>query len=157
MLPRLKQLVDEVAPLHSKLILLIGPPGCGKTALLLGLAEQARVSVMNLGLELGTRLSKLRNKQRRLQAGNLLREIADKHASGDLLLADNIELLFDVSLAINPLDLLKRLAHARRVVAVWPGEHRPGSIGIRLTYAEASHPEHRDYALDGVVPFYIQT
>jgi SpoVK/Ycf46/Vps4 family AAA+-type ATPase len=62
MLPRLKQLVDEVAPLHSKLILLIGPPGGGKTALLSGLAEQARVSVMNLGLELGTRLSKLPNK-----------------------------------------------------------------------------------------------
>jgi hypothetical protein len=157
MLPRLKQLVDEVAPLHSKLILLIGPPGCGKTALLSGLAEQVHVSVMNLGMELGTRLSKLPNKQRRLQAGNLLREIADEHASGDLLLVDNIELLFDASLAINPLDLLKRLAHARRVVAAWPGEHRQGSGAPRLTYAETSHPEHRDYSLDGVVPFYIQT
>jgi ABC-type uncharacterized transport system ATPase subunit len=157
MLSRLKQLVDEVAPLHSKLILLIGPPGCGKTALLAGLGARTRVSVMNLGLELGTRLSKLPNKQRRLQAGNLLREIADEHASGDLLVVDNIELLFDASLAINPLDLLKRLAHARRVVAAWPGEHRQGSGAPRLTYAETSHPEHRDYSLDGVVPFYIQT
>jgi hypothetical protein len=121
------------------------------------LAEQARVSVMNLGLELGTRLSKLPNKQRRLQAGNLLREIADEHASGDLLPVDNIELLFDASLAINPLYLLKRLAHAQRVVAAWPGEHRQGSTGTRITYAETSHPEHRDYSLDGVVPFYIQT
>jgi predicted AAA+ superfamily ATPase len=155
MLPRLKQLVDEVTPLNSKLILLIGPPGCGKTALLSGLAEQARVLVMNLGLELGTRLSKLPNKQRRLQAGNLLREIADGHANGDLLLIDNIELLFDASLAINPLDLLKRLAHARRVVAAWPGEHRQGNSGPRLAYAETGHPEHRDYSLDGVVPFYI--
>jgi predicted AAA+ superfamily ATPase len=157
MLPRLTQLVDEVAPLHSKLILLIGPPGCGKTALLSGLAEQVPVSVMNLGLELGTRLAKLPNKQRRLQAGNLLREIANEHANGDLLLIDNIELLFDASLAINPLDLLKRLAHARRVVAAWPGEHRQGSTGARLAYAETNHPEHRDYSLDGVVPFYIQT
>jgi len=162
MLPRLKQLVDEVAPLHSKLILLIGPPGCGKTALLAALSEQAlaeqvHVSVMNLGLELGTRLAKLPNKQRRLQAGNLLREIADEHASGDLLLVDNIELLFDASLAINPLDLLKRLAHARRVVAAWPGEHRQGGTGTRIAYAETSHPEHRDYSLDGVIPFYIQT
>jgi ABC-type uncharacterized transport system YnjBCD ATPase subunit len=161
-LSRLKQLVDEVAPLHSKLILLIGPPGCGKTALLAAFAEQAlaeqvHVSVMNLGMELGTRLAKLPNKQRRLQAGNLLREIADEHASGDLLLVDNIELLFDNTLTINPLDLLKRLAHARRVVAAWPGEHRQGSTGARLAYAETSHPEHRDYALDGVVPFYIQT
>jgi hypothetical protein len=112
---------------------------------------------MNLGLELGTRLAKLPNKQRRLQAGHLLREIADEHAGGDLLLVDNIELLFDASLAINPLDLLKRLAQARRVVAAWPGEHREGSTGARLIYAETSHPEHRDDSLAGVVPFYIQT
>ncbi|MFE8034671.1 BREX-3 system P-loop-containing protein BrxF [Thiohalocapsa marina] len=157
MLPRLKQLVDEIAPLHSKLILLIGSPGCGKTALLLEFAEQAHVSVMNLGLKLGARLARLPHKQRRLQAGHLLREIADEHASGDLLLVDNIELLFDASLAINPLDLLKRLAHARRVVAAWPGEHREGSTGARLIYAETSHPEHRDDSLAGVIPFFIQT
>ena len=162
MLPRLKQLIDEVGPLNSKLILLIGPPDCGKTALLAAfaeqaLADQAGASVMNLGLELGTRLAKLPQKQRRLQVGNLLREIANEHANGDLLLVDNIELLFDGTLTINPLDLLKRLAHARRVVAAWPGEHRQGSTGARLAYAETSHPEHRDYSLDGVVPFYIQT
>jgi len=156
MLSRLKQLVEEVAPLHSKLILLIGPPGCGKTALLSSLAEQASVSVMNLGLELGRRLAKLPQRQRKLEAGNLLREIGDEHASGGLLLIDNIELLFDTSLALNPLDLLKRQAHARRIVAIWPGEHRQGGSGPRLTYAETGHPEHRDYALDGVVPFHIQ-
>ncbi len=156
MLSRLKQLVDEVVPLHSKLILLTGPPGCGKTALLLRLAEQASASVMNLGLELSKRLAKLPQKQRQLQAGSVLREIADQHASSDLLLIDNIEVLFDASLALNPLDLLKHQAHVRRVVAVWPGEHRQGGSGPRLTYAETGHPEYRDYALDGVVPFHIQ-
>jgi len=156
MLSRLKQLVDEVAPLHSKLILLIGPPGCGKSVLLSGLSEQANTSVMNLSLELGRRLAKLPSMQRQLQAGSLLREIGDERARGDLLLIDNIELLFDASLALNPLDLLKRQGHARRVVAVWPGEHRQGSNGPRLTYAETGHPEYRDYALDGVVPFHIQ-
>ena len=65
MLPGLKQLVAEVAPLHSKLVLLIGPPGCGKTALLSGIADQAGASVMNLGLELSMRLAKLPHKQRR--------------------------------------------------------------------------------------------
>lgn len=155
MLSRLMQLVDEIAPLHSKLILLIGPPGCGKTALLLSLAEQASAPVLNLGLELGRRLAKLPQRHRQLQAGGLLREIADKQARSDLLLIDNIELLFDASLALNPLDLLKRQAHARRVVAVWPGEHRQGGGGPRLTYAETGHPEHRDYALDGVVPFHL--
>lgn len=156
MLPRLKQLIDEVGPLHSKLILLIGPPGCGKTALLTMLAEQTDSSVINLGLELGSRLSKLPNKQRQLQAGSLLREVVQERASSDLLLIDNIELLFDAALEINPLDLLRRQAHARPVVAAWPGDYRGEGKRPRLSYAQIGHPEHRDYALDGAVPFFLQ-
>ena len=60
---------------------------------------------------------------------------------------DNLELLFEPCLQINPLDLVRRLAHSKRVVAVWPGELR----GDRLVYADMSHPEHRDYSRDGVV------
>lgn len=156
MLPRLTRLVEQVAPLHSKLILLTGPPGCGKSALLADLAEQTGASVLNLSAELGRRLAALPSMRRKLQAGNFLREIGDEHASGDLLLIDNIELLFDASLALNPFELLKRQAHARRVVAVWPGENRQGGGGPRLTYAETGHPEYRDYALDGAVPFPVQ-
>jgi hypothetical protein len=82
-----------------------------------------------------------------------MRELADEYASGDLVLLDNIELLFDQSLRLDPLDLLKRHAHARRVVSVWPGELRDG----RLSYAEMGHPEYQDYGLEGVVPFEIET
>jgi dephospho-CoA kinase len=39
MFTRLDRLVDEIAALHSKLILLVGRPGCGKTALLSGLEK----------------------------------------------------------------------------------------------------------------------
>ena len=63
------------------------------------------------------------------------------------MLLDNLELLFEKSLHINPLDLLKRIAHSKRVVAVWPGELR----GDRLIYADMSHPEHRDYSRLGVI------
>jgi hypothetical protein len=80
-----------------------------------------------------------------------MREIAKSHGCGDLLLIDNIELLFEASLALNPLDLLKRLAQARRVVAVWPAGLRHSNNGPRLTYAEMGHPEYRDYGIDGVV------
>ena len=83
-------------------------------------------------------------------------ELADQHASGDLLLLDNIELLFDRSLQLDPLDLLKRHAHAKRVVAVWPGELQGDARTGRLTYSDMGHPEHQDYSLAGVVPFEIQ-
>ena len=149
MLTRLDRLVDEIAALHSKLILLVGRPGCGKTALMATLAHRRGVKVMNVGAALGQRLTKLPQRQRALQAFVAMRELADEHASGDLLLLDNIELLFDRSLKLDPLDLLKRLAHVRRVVAVWPGELRDG----RLSYAQMGHPEYQDYGLDGLVPF----
>ena len=82
-----------------------------------------------------------------------MRELAEEYASGDLLLLDNIELLFDQSLKLDPLDQLKRHAHAKRVVASWPGVLRDG----RLSYAEMGHPEYQDYGLDGLVPFEIGT
>lgn len=151
MLAKLDRLVDEIAALHSKLVLLIGPPGCGKTKLLGQLAESRAAKVMNVGAELGARLAALPQRQRVLQANVSMRELADGYASGDLLLLDNIELLFDQSLKLDPLDLLKRHAHTRRVVAVWPGQFRVG----RLSYAEIGHPEYQDYGLDGLVPFEI--
>jgi ABC-type uncharacterized transport system ATPase component len=153
MLTRLDRLVDEITALHSKLILLVGRPGCGKSALLAALANRRGMKVMNVGAALGRRLAAMPQRQRALQANVAMRELADEYASGDLILLDNIELLFDRALKLDPLDLLKRHAHARRVVAVWPGELRDG----RLSYAEMGHPEYQDYGLEGVVPFEIET
>jgi hypothetical protein len=152
MLTRLDRLVDEISALHSKLILLVGRPECGKSALLAELANRRGVKVMNAGAALGKRLAALPQRKRMLQASVMMRELADQHAVGDLLLLDNIELLFDRTLQLDPLDLLKQLARSRRVVAVWPGQLRGG----RLTYAEQGHPEHQDYGLEGLVPFAIQ-
>jgi len=148
---KLDRLIDEVGALQSKLILLIGPPKSGKTGLLNALAKSRGVSPLNVGAELGGRLASLPQKQRSLQTTTILRELADQHAKDNLLLLDNIEVLFDQSLKLDPLDLLKRHAHARRVVAVWPGELDDG----RLTYADMGHPEHQDYGIGGLVPFEV--
>ena len=155
-LERLERLVDEVAALQSKLVLLIGPPSSGKTALLNSLAKSKGRVPLNIGAELGGRLAGMPQRQRHLQTTTVLRELADQHATDDLLLLDNIELLFDRSLQLDPLDLLKRHAHARRVVAVWPGELNGDARTGRLTYADMGHPEHQDYSLTGVVLFEIQ-
>ena|ERR1035437_2744748 len=147
MLARLEQLVTEIAALHSKLILLVGPPRAGKTDLLTAFAEHTKAHILNVGSELGRRMASIPMRQRHLQADTMLRVLADQHVKGDLLLMDNIELLFDMSMQLNPLDLLKRHAHSKRVVAVWPGE----LVQDRLTYAGMGHPEHRDYAKEGLV------
>ena len=157
MIEKLESQVNEVGALQSKLVLLIGPPHSGKTALLQTLAKNRGVTPLNVGAELGGRLAGMPQRQRHLQTTTLLRELADQHASVDLLLLDNIELLFDRSLQLDPLDLLKRHAHAKRVVAVWPGELQGDTRTGRLTYAGMGHPEHQDYSLAGVVPFEIQS
>ena len=147
MLAKLERLIGEIGDLNSKLVLLVGASRSGKTKLLHELGSKLNIEPLNVGLELGRRLAATPINKRGFSAGELLREIADKERTDDPLLLDNLELLFEKSLQINPLDLVKRLAHSKRVVAVWPGELR----GDRLIYADMSHPEHRDYSRDGVV------
>lgn len=147
MLAKLERLIGEINDLNSKLILLVGPSRSGKTLLLRQLSTKLDIQPLNVGLELGRQLAATPNNERGFSVGELLREIADKERTEDPLLLDNLELLFEPSLQINPLDLVRRLAHSKRVVAVWPGELR----GDRLVYADMSHPEHRDYSRDAVV------
>ena len=147
MLEQLERLIGEIGDLNSKLVLLVGASRSGKTKLLRELGAKLNIEPLNVGMELGRRLAATPNNKRGFSAGELLREIADKERTDDPLLLDNLELLFEKGLQINPLDLVKRLAHCKRVVAVWPGELR----GDRLIYADMSHPEHRDYSRDGVV------
>lgn len=147
MLAKLERLIGEIGDLNSKLVLLVGASRSGKTKLLRELGAKLNIEPLNVGLELGRRLAATPINKRGFSAGELLREIADKERADDPLLLDNLELLFEKGLQINPLDLVKRLAHSTRVVAVWPGELR----GDRLIYADMSHPEHRDYSRDGVV------
>lgn len=144
---KLEQLIGEIGDINSKLILLVGPSRSGKTQRLRQLGAKLNIEPLNVGLELGRRLAATPNNKRGFLAGELLREIADKERTEDPLLLDNLELLFEPGLQINPLDLVRRLAHSKRVVAVWPGEMR----GDRLIYADMSHPEHRDYSCEGVV------
>lgn len=146
-LDRLERLVGEIGDLQSKLILLVGNDD--KTRLLRTLAQRLNVAPFNLGVKLGHRLAATPVSERGFSANELLREITDSARGDAPLMLDNLEVLFEPSLKINPLDLIKRLAHSRRVVAVWPGEMRDD----RLVYASMGHPEYRDYSRDGVVVF----
>jgi len=147
MLTQVEKVLAELSHLNSKLALLVGPSRTGKTRLLRELGDKLHVKPMNVSLELGRRLIATPNNKRSFCAGGLLRQIAEEEHSDDPLLLDNLELLFEPGLQINPLDLVKRLAHSTRVIAIWPGELR----NDRLIYADMSHPEHRNYVRSGVV------
>jgi hypothetical protein len=146
-LDRLIRLVGEIGDLQSKLLLLIGDSG--KTQLLRALANRIQTTPVNVGAKLAHRLATLPASDRGFSTNEHLREITNSVRSETPLLLDNLEVLFEPSLKINPFDLIKRLAHSRPVIAVWPGELRDD----RLVYAHMGHPEYRDYLRDGAVVF----
>src|SRR5690554_2240364 len=72
MLEQLEQRINEVGALQTKLVLLIGRPGSGKSALIGALAKQRGIPVMNVGAGLGRQLAAMSQRQRALQANVVL-------------------------------------------------------------------------------------
>lgn len=150
-LERLQRLMADTAQLQSKLILLAGGTPAERAALLSALQGSLHATPLHLGVSMASALTELPQRERHLQAGTLLRGIAQSHEPTGPLLIEGVELLFDASLKVNVLDLLKRQSQARPVVAIWPGEWRNG----RLTYAVLGNPEYQDHAAIGVIVFEI--
>ena len=62
----------------------------------------------------------LTERQRALQLPRLLREIVG-NGGDEMILLDNIEVIFDVDLKQDPLRLLQGLSRNKTVVAAWNG------------------------------------
>ena len=75
-----------------------------------------------------------------MRVARLLDDIV-KQAASDVVLLDNIEMLFAGELAQDPLRLLQGLSRNRTIVASWPGSFD----GQTLTYAEPGHCEFKKY------------
>jgi hypothetical protein len=151
MIDSLEKLIGDLSGLNNRLILLHSSGAAGKTALLTELSARRNAPILNVGVELGRNLLIIPTTQRRLSGPDLFNQLAREFSKNSLLLVDNVEILFDRHLALNPLDLLRRQAQHHRVVAAWPGDIR----NDRLTYATKGHTEYQDYALEGLVPFKI--
>ncbi|MFP1646592.1 BREX-3 system P-loop-containing protein BrxF [Pontitalea aquivivens] len=151
MIDDLERVVSDIGSLNSKLVLLVGRPRSGKSALLGKLSESMQVQVLNVGVALGRDLLSLSRARRNLKVSELFKALADSASANGILLLDNIELLFDRTLFVSTLDLLKSQSRVRRVVAVWPGEFRDD----RLSYAVSGHPEYQDHSTEGVVIFKV--
>ena len=136
--------IGHAESLYHRLVLVVGAGGSGQASALRDIAECMDAPLVNVGLELSRRLLDLTERQRRIRAPELLGRIVTETAS-DIVLLDNVELLFDVALHQNPLGLLQRLSRRRTVVATWNGSMEDGHI----VYAVPGHPEYRRYPVDG--------
>jgi AAA+ ATPase superfamily predicted ATPase len=132
--------INQAHELYHRLVLVVGPSGSGKTSLLQEVSKQTGFRYVNLNLELSRALLELTERQRILKLPLLVDEIIE--TTGDqVVLIDNIEILFEVSLKQDPLRLVQQISRNRTLVASWNG----AIAGGYLTYAAPNHPEYRRY------------
>jgi len=134
--------ISQTAELYHRLIILVAPAGAGKTTALQNIHERTGAPMINVNLELSRRMLELSERQRALQLPRIFSEIVNA-SGGDVVLLDNIELLFDVSLKQDPLRLLQGLSRNKTLVVAWNGSVYNG----HLTYAMPEHPEYRRYVI----------
>jgi hypothetical protein len=132
--------IEQAAVLYHRLVLVVAPSGAGKTAALEEVAKGAGARYINVNLELSRQLLDFTERQRALQASRVLSDIVGK-GDEQVVLLDNTEVLFDISLKQDPLRCLQGLSRQRTVVAAWNGTIEHGY----LIYAAPDHPEYRRY------------
>ncbi|MCG3155094.1 MAG: hypothetical protein DKINENOH_01696 [bacterium] len=137
------KIIDKITPaqqLYHRLVLVVGPPGSGKTSALSEVASRRQCRYVNLNLELSRRLLDLTERQRTLQLPQIMADIMGG-TDNEITLLDNTEILFEVGLKQDPLRLLQSMARNRMVVAAWNGRVEEKF----LLYAQPGHPEYRRY------------
>ena len=146
-LTALEEAIQQSSNQYFRLVILAGAPGSGKTAALQSIAHKAGCQVVNVNLELSKKMLELTRTQRSRQVERLLKEVIAA-APGEVVLLDNLEILFDTGLEVEPLRLLQVSSRNRTVVATWSGTY----VGGTLTYAEPGHPEFVQFKkVDAVV------
>ena len=138
--------IDQASKLYHRLILLVSPTSTGKTIALKEVHERMSAPLVNVNLELSQQLLSLTERQRALQLPHLLSEIVGASGS-EVILLDNIEVLFDVLLKQDPLRLMQGLSRNQTVVVAWSGS----IIGGHLVYATPDHPEYRRYPVNDLL------
>ena len=139
-LARLTEAVAQAGHSFHRLVLLVGPSGTGKTGILRQLAESQGGHYLNINLQLSQRLLELPRSKRPRQVDRILNTLTDEPPNG-LFILDNLEIIFDRTLQLDPLRFLTAASRKHTLVAAWSGTMHDGV----LTYAEPDHVEYKSY------------
>ena len=136
----LQQAITYAPEQYHRLILLVGPTGAGKTRALQELQKQIDAPLISVNLELSRQMLEMTEQQQVLRLPRLLGDLI-RTSAADVVLLDNIEMLFLPRFKQDPLRLLQAISRHRTLVVAWNGEVRQG----KLIYAVPDHPEYRTY------------
>jgi hypothetical protein len=134
--------IEQARTLYYRLVLVVTPSGAGKTEAMQDVSEQLNLPIININLRLSERLLDFTRHQRALRLPSILRNIIEE-TNRDIILLDNAEILFDVSLQQDPLRLLQSLSRNKTIVATWNGKIEQN----HLIYAEPGHVEYKRYPM----------
>lgn len=132
--------IERAQPQYYRLVLLVGGPGSTKTTLLTHLSEKHGYPCLRLSLAISEQMLGMNSRQRSAEVDGLVKQLVGD-AGGAVVLLDNIEVLFEPTLQVDPLRVLLGASRNTVVVAAWTGTYD----GKTFTYAKAGHPEHRVY------------
>jgi len=107
--------ISQAGARYHKVVLVVGGPGSGKTALLRSLTDQLHIPLLNLGLELSKKLLSLTVRERKLKASDIIADLLEGQEAPRLAV-DNTEIIFDPSLMLNPQGLLQSLSRTRLLI-----------------------------------------
>ncbi|MEW6106735.1 MAG: BREX-3 system P-loop-containing protein BrxF [Bacillota bacterium] len=126
--------IAQAEVLYYRLVLVTAPSGAGKTRLLQEVSKRTGAPLLNINLELSHRMLDLTRRQRAMQSPGLLSETVYETKSNVVLL-DNIELLFDVELKQDPLRILQGISRNKTIVAAWNGSVIGGYLWLCHAWA----------------------
>lgn len=138
--------INQASELYHRLVILVAPAGEGRTSALNAVHDQTSAPLINVNLELSRRMLDLTERQRALELPRIFSEIVNE-LSSEVVLLDNIEIIFDPSLKQDPLRLLQGISRNTTVVAAWNGNIDHGHI----VYASPGHPEYKKYPLKDIM------
>ncbi len=103
-------------------------------------ATQLDYPTLNINRQLSEQLINIPKQERARSVAQLLRQLVSA-VPNDAICLTGLEILFDRSLAVNPMRLLGTCAINKTLLVCWPGDITSSG----LSYATPSHPEYRTY------------
>jgi len=142
----IKEAISNAPAMYSRLILLVGSSGSGKTNILKEISIEYGKDIHNVNLALSKVLLEMpiQRRESRVQRifSDLIRDfLGNEDPQSAVIFLDNIEILFDKDLKQDPLILLQGISRNITIIASWNGTWD----NKRLTFAVSGHPEYRFY------------